>query len=154
VQAPASLVAAEATMDRLTLARDAGVLTLAVEAADSAGAQGAVQQMLVHEMAAAHRLAMRLVTSANGDLHAHERDRLTGEGGRALADATRTATAAARLMDSVSRVALALNRLKNGGRQHVTVQYVAVADGGQAVVAARLEPGGGAPSRRRRGGGA
>lgn len=46
VQAPSGTLAAEASLDRLTLARNAGVLTLAVEAAESVGADGAVQKML------------------------------------------------------------------------------------------------------------
>jgi hypothetical protein len=61
----------------------------------------------------------------------------------ALAEATRSATAAARLMDSVTRGALALDRLRNGGRQFVTVQHVNIAGGGQAVVAGSVATGGG-----------
>jgi len=59
----------------------------------------------------------------------------------ALAEAARTATAASRLMDSVGRAALILDRLRNGARQTVLVQHVTVGDGGQAVVAGSVEPG-------------
>ena len=155
VQAPLGILAADATMERLTLARETGVLTLAVEAVESVGAEGAIEQMLVHEMTAAHKITMRLLASAGTELHAHARDRVVGGTRGSLADATRSATAAARLMDSVNRAALALDRLRNGGRQHVTVQHVVVADGGQAVVAGNMSPGDGRtlPGRHRRGGG-
>ncbi len=156
VQARPTMLAAEATMDRLGLARNAGVLTLAVEAAESIGAEGAVQQMLAHEVAAAHKLAKRLMASADTEVGRHERERALGGPSNALADAARSATSAARLMDSVTRAALALDRLRNGARQHVVVQHVVVADGGQAVVAGNMTPRGGvaAPaSRLPRGGG-
>jgi hypothetical protein len=99
--------------------------------------------MLAHETAAAHKLAMRLMASADSELGLHERGHVLGGPSNALADATRSATSAARLMDSATRVALALDRLRNGGRQHVVVQHVVVADGGQAVVAGTVAPGGG-----------
>ena len=155
VQASPDTLAAEATMDRLTLAREAGVLTLAVEAAESSGAEGAVEQMLVHGMAAAYCLAMQLMTSAGKELRTHERSRMSGEAEGALAGAARSATSAARLMDTFNRAALVLDRLQHGGRQHVTVQHMVVADGGQAVVAGNVVPGRGraSPGRRLGGGG-
>lgn len=155
VQAPPGILAAEATMERLTLARETGVLTLAVEAVESVGAEGAIEQMLVHGMTAGQKLAMQLMAAVGTELHAHARDRLVDGTRGGLADASRSATAAARLMDSVTRIALALDRLRNGGRQHVTVQHVVVADGGQAVVAGTMSPGDGRalPGRHRRGGG-
>jgi len=50
-------------------------------------------------------------------------------------EAARMAHAAARLLDASQRAALVLERLRNGGRQVVTVQHVTVGPGGQAVVA-------------------
>jgi hypothetical protein len=50
-------------------------------------------------------------------------------------EACRMANTAARLMDAYQRGLLTLDRLRNGGRQMVTVQHVNVAAGGQAVVA-------------------
>ncbi len=55
--------------------------------------------------------------------------------------AARMATAAARMMEATARAALTLDRLRNGNRQTVVVQHVAVADGGQAVVAAAVAAG-------------
>jgi hypothetical protein len=52
------------------------------------------------------------------------------------------ACAAARLMDSYQRGLLTLDRLRNGGRQVVTVQHVKVEGGGQAIVAGEVRAGG------------
>lgn len=94
---------------------------------------------------------MRLMASADGELGWHERERVTGRAPGALADATRSATAVARLMDSVTRTALALDRLRHGSRQQVVVQHVSVQDGGQAVVAGNVASGGGIATRTRGG---
>jgi len=50
-------------------------------------------------------------------------------------EACRTANMAARLMDAYQRGLLTLERMRNGGRQVVTVQHVNVTPGGQAVLA-------------------
>jgi hypothetical protein len=46
------------------------------------------------------------------------------------------------MMEATTCAALALDRLRNGNRQTVVVQHVAVAEGGQAVVAGTVAPGG------------
>jgi len=142
VHSPPDLLSGEASLSRLSLAKNAGVLTEAVEAAESVGAEGAVEQMLVHEMAAAHRVGMQLMAAASTALGLHERERIGQGSGHAMLEANRCALSAARLMDSVTRVAMALDRLRNGGRQQVTVQHLVVADGGQAVVAGSIGSGG------------
>jgi hypothetical protein len=71
--------------------------------------------MLVHEMATAHKVVMKLLTSADHELQADQRDRLMEQAGRALTDATRCATAAARVIDSITRSALAFDRLRRVG---------------------------------------
>ena len=55
------MLAADASLARLGLARDGDVLTLAVETAQDAGAETAAQKMLAHQLAAAHPLAMELL---------------------------------------------------------------------------------------------
>ena len=90
------------------------------------GAENAIQKMIAHQIATGHTVAMKLFASAQHRLAAYD------------ADATRMVMAAARLMESVARGARVLDGLQHGGRQHVTVQYVAVADGGQAVVAGNV----------------
>lgn len=46
------------------------------------------------------------------------------------------------MMETFQRAALTLERLRNGGRQTVVVQHVDVANGGRAVVAGTVTPGG------------
>lgn len=124
------MLAANATLARLGLARDGDVLAMAVELAQDGTA---AEKMLAHELAAAHRLAMGLFTTAAGELQKHQ---LCGQFNTgALAEATRSANAAARLLAAFGQGALALDRLRHGNRQVVTVQHVTVADGGRAVVA-------------------
>ncbi len=133
VAATPTMLAADASLARLGMARDAGVLPLAVEAAQDAGAATATERMLAHQLAAAHQAAMGLFAATDGELYKHrvaER-----QNPAALAEASRSATAGARVLAAFAQGALALDRLRNGNRQVVTVQHVTVADGGQAVVA-------------------
>lgn len=154
VQSPPDTLAAEASMSRLSLAREAGVLTQAVEAAESVGAEGAVEQMMVHGITAAHEVGMRLFAAANTARQTHERERLLPGSGSALVDAGRSAVAAARLMDSMTRAASALHRMRNGRHQHVTVKRIVVMDGREALVDGNVDAGGGSAvlGRRRIGG--
>ncbi len=123
---------------RSAMAR-AGVLPLAVEAAQDAGATTATERMLAHQLAAAHQAAMGLFAAADGKLHKHRVAERQNPG--ALAEAARSATAGARVLAAFAQGALALDRLRNGNRQVVTVQHVTVADGGQAVVAGAVTTG-------------
>jgi hypothetical protein len=152
VTATPGTLEADASLARLALARDGNVLTLAVATAQDAGAATSTEKCLAHQFAAAHRLAMELLALASDEAHKHRKAPHLNTG--ALAEAARTATAAARLMDACTRSALGQDRLRNGGRQVVTVQHVTVQDGGQAVVAGRVAPGDGiaAPPLPARGG--
>ena len=136
VAASPTVLAADASMARLSMARDAGVLTLAVETAQDIGATKATERMLAHQLAAAHQAAMALFAAADGELHKYQKATTLNAG--ALAEATRCATAGARVLSAFTQVAVALDRLRNGNRQVVTVQHVTVAEGGQAVVAGNV----------------
>ena len=54
----------------------------------------------------------------------------------------RLAGATARMMTAFQQGLVTLQRLRTGGQQVVTVQHVEVRDGGQAIVAGRMKPGG------------
>ena len=112
------MLSLEATIQRTDLADKAGVFELAIETAESSKAKGSVQKMLTHQMAAAHKHAMRLLGESE-----KERDSV---------EKCRMATTASKLMDAFSKAALALNRLQNGGNQIMTVQHVQV--NGQAII--------------------
>ncbi len=138
VAASPTVLAADASMARLSMARDAGVLTLAVETAQDAGAATATERMLSHQIAA-HQAAMGLFAAADDELHKHRVASNVNPG--ALAEATRSATAGARVLSAFAQGAVALDRLRNGNRQVVTVQHVTVTEGGQAVVAGSVTTG-------------
>ncbi len=140
------MLAASASLERLDLAGEAGALVLGVDAAESIQAQNSLERELAHQMAAAHALAMKMVSAAREELAGY-----AASGHRyphRSHEAARMANTAARLMDAYQRGLLTLDRIRNGGRQTVVVQYVAVAEGGQAVVAGAVGRG------RQRGGGA
>jgi hypothetical protein len=94
--------------------------------------------MLAHQVAAAHHAGMEIL------------GRLANAGavGSPLppVEHARLTNAAARLFEVAQGGCLTVQRLKTGGKQTVVVQHVTVSEGGQAVVAGRLEGG-----RRRRG---
>lgn len=119
-----SMVSIDASIARIDLAERAGVFDLAFDAAETIGAKDAIEQMLAHQMAAAHKSAMTLLARSAAIRDTVEQARL--------------ANAAARLMDAYQKAMLALWKVRTGGRQVVTVQHVQVASGGQAVVAAEF----------------
>lgn len=114
------MLSLEATIQRTDLADKAGVFELAIETADSAKAEGAVQKMICHQMAAAHRHAMRLLAESETQRDSVEKCRM--------------ATTAGKLMDAFSRAATALQRLQTGSSQVVTVQHVQINGGQTAIV--------------------
>ena len=57
---------------------------------------------------------------------------------------TRLAGATARMMTAFQQGLLTFQRMRTGGQQVVTVQHVEVRDGGQAIVAGKMQAGGGA----------
>jgi hypothetical protein len=119
-----SMVSVDASIARIDLADRAGVFDLAFDAAETIGAKDAIEQMLAHQMAAAHKSAMTLLARSAAIRDTVEQARL--------------ANAATRLMEAYQKAMLALWKVRTGGRQFVTVQHVQVASGGQAVVAAEF----------------
>jgi len=152
VAAPSPVLAADASLDRLRLAHKADVLNTAVELAQDVGASNGGEKMLAHQLAAAHQISMSLFTAAAHDLHRHQTAPSLNIG--ALLDAQRSAAVAARVMSSFAQGMAVLDRLRNGNRQVVQVQHVTVNEGGQAVVAGNVAPGGApaVPAVSRRGG--
>jgi hypothetical protein len=112
------LLNAEATIERANLADKANVLDSAIEVAESVSAKNSVEQMLCHQMAAAHRRAMLLVAESEASKDAEV--------------AIKKVRASARLMDAFAKSALTLQRLQTGASQVVQIQHVQVV--GHAVV--------------------
>jgi hypothetical protein len=144
VRQPPDMLAAEATEHRLGLT--AGVsnaaLTLALDASESIGASDALERNLAHQMAAAHTVGMAMLAKAHSFTVTAATWAPEGRQQMQSVEAARMA-AAARLLDASQRAALTLKRLRNGGRQVVTVQHVAVGAGRKAVVAGTVRRGGG-----------
>ena len=134
-------VTAEASMDRLKLADD-GIhcVAMAVDAAETIQAANSIEKMLAHQLAAAHTLAMTFAGKAR-ELVDHDGGPYQQDGIYA-AEAARVANSSARMMDAFQKGALALHKLRTGGKQVVTVQHVNVNDGGQAVVTGGFRAGG------------
>lgn len=118
-------VSVSASEQRMLAAEKAGVLNPAMDAAASIGAKNSLEKMLSHQMATAHHTAMSMLARATDS-------RLPA------VDAVRLTNAAARLMDAYQNGITALVRLRTGGQQRVHVQYVAVGDGGRALVAGQV----------------
>jgi hypothetical protein len=125
-----------AASQRLHAAHQAGILRPTVDTAQSAQASNSVEKMLCHQMAAAHHVAMQMMTRSLAP-------------GLPPAEVVRFSNAAARQFDVYQNGCLVLQKLKSGGTQRILVQQqqVNVGPGGQAVVAGRLSQG----SRTRRG---
>jgi hypothetical protein len=116
------LAAIEASLDRSRLLLTGGtdVAAMGLDAAASIQASNSLEKMLAHQLAAAHKIAMILVGQASDD-----RNPMTQ---------IKRSHAAARCMEVFHEGLLALRKLRQGGHQRITVQYVNVSQGGQAVI--------------------
>lgn len=122
-----SVVASEHRLD-LAACVDSRVAESAVDAAQSIQAQNSLEKMLAHQMAAAHRIAMKMMgASVRVSNYPVEMARLSN--------------AAARMMQVFQEGLLTLQRIRTGGKQTVVVQHVQVSDGGQAVIAGSMKSG-------------
>ena len=130
----------DASLARLELARAAGVSSLALEAAEGIAPRDALERSWRTELAAAHAMAMRLAAKADQQLGQVVDWQIQARQQVRAIEAARLAGAAARMMDAFQKGALALDRLRHGGRQVVTVRRVQVNEGGQAIVAGEVRP--------------
>jgi hypothetical protein len=123
-----SIVASEHCLD-LAACVGSRVAESAVDAAQSAQAGNSLEKMLCHQMAAAHRAAMKqLDYSLNSSLPPVEMARLSNS--------------AARMMQIYQEALLALQKLRTGGKQTaVVVQHVQVSEGGQTVITGSVASG-------------
>ena len=112
------LLDVEVTIQRTQLADRAGVFEMAIEASESVRAKNSIQRMQAHQLALAHKYAMDLMADAS-----KQRDPIIK---------VKLINCSARLMDTYSKGALALQRLQQGVNQIVQVQHVQV--NGQAVI--------------------
>jgi hypothetical protein len=143
VRQPPDMLAAEASEHRMKLTGDISetALTLALEIAESVGASNALERNLSHQIAAAHAVGMAMLAKSHAFTQLAVPWASEARQQVQSIEAARLATAAARVLEVSHRATMALERLRNGGRQVVTVQHVTVQDGGQAVVAGAVTRG-------------
>lgn len=120
-----NMLSVDASEQRMNLATSGAGLQLAVDAAESAQAGNSLEKMLCHQMAAAHRAAMKLSSYAFGLNIPH-------------VEIARLTNAAARMMQVYQEAFLTLQRIRTGGKQTVVVQHVQVSESGKAVVGVNL----------------
>ncbi|MGH1570273.1 hypothetical protein ACRAWG_05910 [Methylobacterium sp. P31] len=126
-------VAADASRDRLDLAKNAGALELALDTADTIQAADSLERMLAHQLAATHVAAMKTAALMGKQLDIA--DRTYGTANQAAnIEAVRLAGAMARLNGSFQAGLQTLQKVRSGGRQLVVVQHNVVQPGGQAVI--------------------
>ncbi len=116
------LVAIDASLDRSRLLLDGGmnVAAMALDTANTIKANNSLEKMLAHQLALAHKMAMRQIGRAEV-----EYDSVTQ---------LRRLNVATRFMAVFQQGLLALHKLRHGGRQDITVHYLNLSDGGQAVI--------------------
>lgn len=146
-------VAADASRDRLDLAKNAGSLELALDTADTIQAGDALERMLAHQLATTHVLAMKAAAVMGQQLDLADRTMGTAKQA-ACVEAARMAGAVARMNGSFQAGMQTLQRVRAGGQQTVVVQHNYVGEGGQAVIGGQQQVGGGAGRRKRGGRGA
>ena len=115
------LAAVEASLERSRVLMDMGVdaLAMALDASASIKAENSLERMLGHQLAVTHKMAIEQIHRAHGACSPDiEIKRLN---------------AATRLMSVYQQGLLTLKKLRQG-QQKITVQYVNVSEGGQAVI--------------------
>jgi hypothetical protein len=118
-------IALDASASRLELLADADSVALGIDTAQSINAKNALERMLAHQLAASHRQALRLMARI---------DRVDDN-----LEKLRLSNACARLMQIFQDGIRLIDKIRTGGRQLVVVQHVRVSDGGQAVIAGKVQ---------------
>jgi hypothetical protein len=116
------LASVEASFERtqLLVNQGPGVAAMAVDASASIQSRNSLEKMMAHQLAAVHRVVMdHMAFVASGYDPASQAKRLN---------------AAARCMSVYQQGLLTLHKLRQNGNQRITVQYVNVSNGSQAVL--------------------
>ncbi len=116
------VAALDASAHRLDLLGRMGTdcAAMALDAAATIEAGNSLEKMLAHQLAVAHKTAMTLTDKATFQPDAGEKARMLNT--------------ACRMMETYQRGLLTLQRLRSSGERNSAVQFVTVADGGQAII--------------------
>jgi hypothetical protein len=125
----------------MELAAEPDALALGLDAANAIKARDSIEQMLAHQTAAAHKVAMRFLAKA--DHHLSKANEFNSHWQAHSVEAARMAQAAVKLMGASADAVLTVGRRRSGGQQVVQVihQQVAVGPGGKAIVAGAIKGG-------------
>jgi hypothetical protein len=146
----------QASSEAMDLVSGVDCLPLALELANSVKAKNRIERLLCHQMAIMHTLGATMAGRAKAEADNIKSDwmrRHTEQFQAACVEANRLNNSAARAFSSFQDAALALQRLRTGGKQVVRVihQQVQVNEGGKAVVAGNLKNARKAGGSKRRG---
>lgn len=122
-------VAVDASVERTRILHHACALEIGIDAANSIQAKNSLEKMLVHQMAVCHVKAMEVFTKA-ADFPRGREDL-----------EVKMLNVAARLMDTYQKGMVTLAKVRNAGKQTITVKQVHVS-GGQNVIADNITKGG------------
>lgn len=133
-----NLITEEASITRtdLLMQPNIDISALAIDAAESVKADNSMEKMMAHQLALAHEMVMKIGNAAMGEAWKIQQPTTHGNGLRpgAATELQRLTNSVARLMGAYQQGMLAMQRLRTGGNQLVTVQHVNVGAGGQAVI--------------------
>jgi len=122
----------------LLLSGSMDIVALAVDTAESIGAQNSVEKMLAHQLAQAHHAAFLLADKA-GLIAQHLGSELGWQGQqKASIETTRLMNASAKMMTTFQSGVQTLQKLRTGNQQKIIVQHIQVSEGGQAAVVGNM----------------
>lgn len=131
----------QASHDRQQLISNANCFDMAIDAAQTINAKNSLEKMLVHQMTACHNAGMNLINKINyaiDDIGNHKDDDLR------LQRITNTAT---KLITTFQQGMKTIHQIRNGGQQKMTIEYININKGGQAIVG-EVHQGGGTDSEK------
>jgi len=126
VSEPTDVLAHSASAQRMELAAESDVLVLGLDAANAIKARDSIERMMAQQLAAAHKLTMRLMAKANQ--HLSLADSSSSYYQAHSVEAARLAQAANKLMGTFADTTLAIQRRRRGGKQVVQVIHQQVAE--------------------------
>ena len=115
----------DASGARLQLLADCDAVAIGIDASESINALNSLEKMLSHQLAGAHKYALKLLALIDRTNDNLEKLRLTN--------------ASARMMQAYYEGMKLLHKIRSGGRQTVVVQHVTVSEGGKAVIAGGVQ---------------
>ena len=126
-----TMIDAAASQTRLELADKAKCLELALDAVQGIENPTAIEKMLIHQMAAAYQLSMKLMATANNVNLNSMRQIDMNYFNMILSQASR-------LMSVYQSGMLTISKCRQGGKQEVIVQHIQVAGDAKAIVSGKM----------------